>query len=43
MTIRELMERRNITQYHLSKDSGIAYTIINDICSGNAQLEKCST
>lgn len=42
MTIRELMEQRNITQYRLSKDSGIAYTTINDICNGKAQLEKCS-
>ena len=42
MTINELMENRNITQYRLSKDSGIAYTTINDICSGKAQLEKCS-
>ena len=36
------MENRNISQYRLSKDSGIAYTTINDICSGKAQLEKCS-
>lgn len=42
MIIRELMEHRNITQYRLAKDSGIAYTTINDICSGKAQLEKCS-
>jgi len=42
VTINELMENRNITQYRLSKDSGIAYTTINDICSGKAQLEKCS-
>ena len=42
MTINELMENRNISQYRLSKDSGIAYTTINDICSGKAQLEKCS-
>lgn len=42
MTINELMENRNISQYRLSKDSSIAYTTINDICSGKAQLEKCS-
>lgn len=40
--INELMKRKKITQYRLSKDSGIAYTTINDICSGRAQLEKCS-
>ena len=33
---------KKITQYRLAKDSGIAYTTINDICSGKAQLEKCS-
>lgn len=42
MTINELMRDRNLTQYRLAKDSGIAYTTINDICSGKAQLEKCS-
>lgn len=26
----------------MAKDSGIAYTTINDICSGKARLEKCS-
>lgn len=42
MTINELMENKKITRYRLAKDSGIAYTTINDICSGKAQLEKCS-
>lgn len=42
MMINELMENKKITQYRLAKDSGIAYTTINDICSGKAQLEKCS-
>lgn len=42
MLINELMENRKMTQYRLAKDSGIAYTTINDICSGKAQLEKCS-
>ena len=42
MLIHELMEAKNITKYRLAKDSGIAYTTINDICSGKAQLEKCS-
>lgn len=40
--LNELMENKKITQYRLAKDSGIAYTTINDICSGRAQLEKCS-
>lgn len=42
MSINELLEKKKITQYRLSKDSGIAYTTINDICSGRAKLEKCS-
>ena len=42
MTIQKFMEKKNITRYRLSKDSGIPYTTITDICSGKAQLEKCS-
>lgn len=42
MIINELMCSKNISQYRLSKESGIAYTTINDICSGKAQVEKCS-
>jgi len=42
VTINELLHDKKITQYRLSKESGIAYTTINDICSGKAQLEKCS-
>ena len=40
--INELMENKKITKYRLAKESGIAYTTINDICNGKAQLEKCS-
>ena len=42
MTIQKIMEQKNITRYRLSKDSGIPYTTITDICCGKAQLEKCS-
>lgn len=42
MIINELIKSKQITKYRLAKDSGIAYTTINDICSGKAQLEKCS-
>lgn len=42
MQINELMENIKMTKYRLSKESGIAYTTVNDICSGKAQLEKCS-
>lgn len=42
MTIQKLMAEKNMTKYRLSKNSGIPYTTINDICSGRTQLEKCS-
>ena len=42
MLIQELMDKKNITKYRLSKESGIAYTTIVDICSGKAQIEKCT-
>ena len=42
MTVNELMNEKKITKYRLSKDSGVPYTTVNDICSDKAQLEKCS-
>lgn len=40
--INDILKQRKITKYRLSKDSGVPYTTINDICNGKAQLEKCS-
>lgn len=40
--IAELMAQKRISIYRLSKNSGVPYTTVNDICSGRAQLEKCS-
>ena len=42
MVITSIMDDRNITKYRLAKNTGIPYTTISDICSGKAQLEKCS-
>ena len=42
MMIQNLMQKKNMTKYRLSKSSGIPYTTLTDICSGKAQLEKCS-
>ena len=42
MVINRLLAERNMTKYRLSKLSGVAQTTINDICSGKADLEKCS-
>ena len=40
--ITELMMQKKYSIYRLSKNSGVPYTTVNDICSGKAQLEKCS-
>ena len=42
MLINEQIEKKNITKYRLSKESGVPQATINDICSGKADLEKCS-
>ncbi len=42
MTIQKLMEKKDLSKYRLSKNSGIPYTTIQDICSGKAKLEKCT-
>lgn len=40
--LNKLMKEKNITIYRLSKDSGIPYATLNDICNGKTRLEKCS-
>lgn len=40
--ITELMAKKNMSMYRLSKNSGVPYTTVNDICNGKAKLEKCS-
>ncbi|MBP3242085.1 MAG: helix-turn-helix transcriptional regulator [Oribacterium sp.] len=42
MLINEQIEKKKITKYRLSKESGVPKTTINDICSGRADLEKCA-
>lgn len=42
MIVNEIMQSRSITKYRLSKNSGVPYTTVNDICTGKARLEKCS-
>lgn len=42
MTIRETLQERNMSVYRLAKVSALPYATVNDICSGKAQLEKCS-
>ncbi len=42
MLLNDLMGKNKLTKYRMSKNSGIPYTTINDICSGKAMLQKCS-
>ena len=42
MIINEQLEKIKMTKYRLSKESGVPQATINDICSGKANLEKCS-
>ena len=42
MIINELLQKKNMSRYRLSKESGVAMTTITDICSGKAELDKCA-
>ena len=36
------MAQKGLSIYRLSKNSGVPYATLNDICSGRTRLEKCS-
>ena len=40
--IAQVMKNNNLSIYALSKQSGVPYTTVNDICSGKAKIEKCT-
>jgi len=42
MTIKEILEKKKMSIYRLSKSSGVPYTTVNDICNKNIDLKKCS-
>lgn len=42
MLINDQLTKKRITKYRLSKLSDVPQATINDICSGKADLEKCS-
>ena len=42
MMIEELLKKRNMTKYRLSKLSDVPYSTLNDLCSVKTRLEKCS-
>ena len=42
MTMNAYLEQQSISRYQLSKNSGIPWATLADICSGKAKLERCS-
>lgn len=42
MQVPELLEQKNMTKYRLSKESGVPFATISDICGGKTQVQKCS-
>ena len=42
MYLNEILREKNISQYMLSKRSGVPQSTISEICSGKARIEKCS-
>lgn len=42
MLIKEKLKEKNMSMYRLSKESGVPQATINDICSGKADMEKCT-
>ncbi|SDW03814.1 Cro/C1-type HTH DNA-binding domain-containing protein [Kandleria vitulina] len=42
MTLKDILEKRNMTPYHLSKISNVPYSTVNDLYKGISTLEKCS-
>lgn len=42
MIINQLLQKKKMTKYRLSKESGVPQTTVNDICSGKVKIEKCS-
>ena len=41
MIVDDLLKELKMSQYKLSKESGVAQTTISDICTGKTSLEKC--
>ena len=42
MLVNEKLKKLDMTKYRLSKESGVPQATINDICSGKADVDKCS-
>lgn len=42
MTIQQVLRKKDISRYQLSKKSGIPWATLADICSGKTTLSRCS-
>ena len=42
MDINTILRDKKMSVYRLSKESGIPYATVNDICNGKTRLERCS-
>ena len=42
MTLNQILTNNHISKYRLSKNSGVPYMTINDICSGKTNLAECN-
>lgn len=42
MTIEELLKKKGLSRYRLSKESGVPWATLSDICSGKTIFERCN-
>ena len=42
MNLNELLKEKGMTKYRLARLSGVPHSTLNNICSGQAHIEKCS-
>lgn len=42
MTLNKLLADNNISKYRLSKNSGVPYMTVNDICNGKTNIAECN-
>lgn len=42
MTLNKLLADNNISKYRFSKNSGVPYMTVNDICNGKTNLAECN-
>lgn len=42
MSLSEYLATQNISQYRISKDSGVPYTTVHDLCCGKTRIDKAS-